>query len=475
VSPQAPEGRAQRAEGERSHQDLSAAPTERRPQAPEGRAQRAEGERSHQDARDGHAQRAAPAAGPLAGLYAGTLDCVHCGLCLPACPTYRETGRETSSPRGRVYLMRAVAEGRLPLAGTLAEEAYLCLGCRACETACPSGVRFGHLLEETRAAVEAAGLRSGPAKRLERFALRHVVPHPARLRRAVGALALAQRLGLDRAARAVLPGRLAEALALAPRVPPRAARALPPWRVEPAGTHRGRVVLFTGCVMPELFGDVHHATVRVLARNGFEVLVPRTQRCCGALHAHAGEAEQARALLRANLAAFAGLRADAIVVNSAGCGAALREAGDWLPGEGDALARRVRDPLELLDEAGLRPPAGRLALRVCYDDPCHLVHGQRVREAPRRVLRAIPGLELIAHDDPTSCCGAAGIYNLTHPDMASAVLARKLRALAAADPDAVATGNPGCLMQLRAGASRAGLRAEILHPITLLDRAYQGA
>lgn len=417
--------------------------------------------------------RAGPPDGPLAALYEGTLDCVHCGLCLPVCPTYRETGRESSSPRGRIHLMRAVAEGRLPLDATLAEEAYLCLGCRACETACPSGVRFGRLVEQARAAVETAGLRAGPAKRLERFALRHVVPDPVRLRRAVGLLALAQRLGLDRAARALLPGRLADALALAPRVPPRAQRERPPWRTEAhGGAPRGRVALFTGCVMSELFGGVHHATVRVLARNGFEVLVPRTQRCCGALHAHAGDPASAHDLLRANLAAFAGLRVDAVVVNSAGCGAALREAGDWLPGLGEALARLVRDPLELLDEAGLRPPEGRLALRVCYDDPCHLVHGQRVREAPRRILRQIPGLELAAHDDPTGCCGAAGIYNLTHPGMAGAVLERKLRALAAARPDVVATGNPGCIMQLRAGAARSGLRAEILHPITLLDRAY---
>jgi glycolate oxidase iron-sulfur subunit len=411
--------------------------------------------------------------GPLASVYAGILDCVHCGLCLPACPTYRETGREISSPRGRIHLMRAVAEGRLPLGPALAEEAYLCLGCRACETACPSGVRFGRLLEETRAAVEQAGLRRGLAKRLESFALRRVVPHRAQLRRAVGALGLAQRLRFDRAARAVLPRRLGEALALAPRVPPRAERTPPAWRTPAEGRPRGRVIVFTGCVMTELFGDVHHATVRVLARNGFEVLVPRTQGCCGALHAHAGDGASARALLRANLAAFTGLRADAVVVNSAGCGAALREAGDWLPGEGEPLARLVRDPLEWLDEAGLRPPAGPLELRVCYDDPCHLVHGQRVREAPRRVLRQIPGLELVPHDDPASCCGAAGIYNLTHPAMAGAVLERKLRALAAADPDAITTGNPGCLMQLRAGAARLGLRAELLHPITLLDRAYR--
>lgn len=434
---------------------------------------------------------------PLAAIYQGTLDCVHCGLCLSSCPTYRETGRELSSPRGRIHLMRAVAEGRAALGPTLAEEAYLCLGCRACETACPSGVRFGRLLEETRAAVEHAGLRRGVARRLERFALRQIVPRRGRLRFAVSALALVQRLRLDRAARALLPSRLVAPLALAPRVPERAARRPLPWRIaaeadgEPstqprldrqrgsarrarrAGSARGRVLLFTGCVMPELFGDVHHATARVLAANGFEVVVPRAQGCCGALHVHAGDGGFARSLLRKNVAVFAGLRADAIIVNSAGCGAALREAGDWLPGEGDALARRIRDPLEWLDEVGLRPPPGRVDARVCYDDPCHLVHGQRVREAPRRVLRSVPGLVLVEHEDPASCCGAAGIYNLTHPEMSGAVLDRKLRALAAVDPDLIASGNPGCLMQLRAGAVRLGIRAEVLHPITILDRAYR--
>jgi glycolate oxidase iron-sulfur subunit len=356
----------------------------------------------------------APTAAPLAGLYTGTLDCVHCGLCLPTCPTYRESGRESSSPRGRIYLMRAVAEGRLPLA-ELAEEAYLCLGCRACETACPSGVRFGSLLEETRAEVERAGLRTGLARRLEGLALREVVARPRRLRLLVDLLALAQRLRLDRVARALAPRRVAGALALAPRVPPRRARRPLPERTPACGEARGRVALFVGCVMPELFGDVHAATVRVLARNGFEVRVPRSQGCCGALHAHAGDAEAARELARRNVAAFAELPVDAWVVNSAGCGAALREAGAWLPGTGEGLAASVRDVCEWLDAAGLVPPAGRVAGRVCYDDPCHLVHGQRVREAPRRLLRAVSGLELVAHDDPAACCGAAGIYNLTHP------------------------------------------------------------
>jgi glycolate oxidase iron-sulfur subunit len=410
--------------------------------------------------------------GPLAALHAGTLDCVHCGLCLPTCPTYRETGRETSSPRGRIYLMRATAEGRLPLGDGLAEEAFLCLGCRACETACPSGVRFGRLLEATRAAVEEAGLRRGASRRVERFALRQVVARPGRLRVVVDALAVAQRLGLDRLARALAPRSWADALALAPIVPPRRERRPLPFRLAARPPRRGRVALFTGCVMPELFGAVNAATARVLSANGFDVVVPSGQGCCGALHAHAGDLEAARALLRGNLAAFAGLPVDAVIVNAAGCGAALREAEAWLPGEGGALAASVRDVCEWLDAAGLRPPSGRVEARVCYDDPCHLVHGQRVREAPRRLLAAIPGLELVAHDDPAGCCGAAGTYNLTHPAMSRAVLERKMRALAAADPDVIATGNPGCLMQLRAGATRAGLRAEVVHPVTLLDRAY---
>jgi glycolate oxidase iron-sulfur subunit len=415
---------------------------------------------------------AGDARGPLADLYAGTLDCVHCGLCLPACPTYRETGRESASPRGRIHLMRGVAEGRIPLDAGVADEAYLCLGCRACETACPSGVRFGRLVEGTRAAVEQAGLRAGLAKRVEHFALRQVVPRPRRLRAAIDALWMAQRLGLDRLARAVLPASLRDLADAAPRVPPRRTRVAPPQRVPAHGERRGRVALFVGCVMPELFGDVHAATVRVLARNGFEVVVPRGQGCCGALHAHAGDPDFARELLRRNVAAFGAAGADAIVVNSAGCGAAMREAGHWLPPAGERFASAVRDVCELLDGAGLRAPGGRVEGTVCYDDPCHLVHGQGVRAAPRRLLAKIEGLQLVAHDDPTSCCGAAGIYNLTHAAMSRAVLARKVEALAAADPDWIATGNPGCLMQLRAGAAAAGLRARVVHPIELLDRAY---
>jgi glycolate oxidase iron-sulfur subunit len=405
-------------------------------------------------------------------IYRKSLDCVHCGLCLSACPTYRETGREISSPRGRVYLMRGVAEGSLPLADPMAEEAYLCLGCRACETACPSGVRFGSMIELARAEVDEAGLRTGIGRRLERWALRGLLPHRRRLRLAVDLLAAAQRLGLDRLLLRCLPRAWREVHGLLPPLPPRSSRRPLPERIPAQGRQRGRVGLFAGCIAAELFASVNAATARVLARNGFEVVVPSDQVCCGALHLHAGDPECARSLARRNLAAFAALGVDAVVVNSAGCGAAMREAGDWLPGEAESFAASVRDVSEFLDAQGLLPPEGRIDARVCYDDPCHLVHGQRVEQAPRRLLASIPGLSLVAHDDPTGCCGAAGIYNLTHREMSEAVLERKLRALAAAAPEVIATGNPGCLMQIRSGAARWGLRARVAHPIELLDEAY---
>jgi glycolate oxidase iron-sulfur subunit len=408
----------------------------------------------------------------LEEVYARSLDCVHCGLCLSSCPTYLETGREVSSPRGRIYLMRSAAEGRIPLTGTLADEASLCLGCRACETACPSGVRYGRMLEATRHALADAGARGGARRRLERAALRGLVARPARLRLAFDLLRIAQGLRLDRLAARVLPPALADAVELLPPVPPRRARAPLPVLVPAEGARRGRVGLVSGCVMRELFAGVNRATVRVLARNGFEVVIPADQGCCGALHAHAGDADFAERLARRNVRAFAGV--DVVISNSAGCGAAMREAGVRLPGEGDAFAASVRDVCEFLDAEGLCAPLAPVRARVCYDDPCHLVHGQQVADAPRRLLRSIPGLELVPHDHPEACCGAAGTYNLMEPAMARAVLDRKLTSLAAADPDLVATGNPGCLMQLRAGLARAGLRARVAHPVELLLRSHEG-
>jgi len=405
-------------------------------------------------------------------IYERTLDCVHCGLCLQTCPTYLETGRENSSPRGRIYLLRAVAESRASLGDVISEEAYLCLGCRACETACPSGVKFGSMIELARAEIDRAGLRRGWAFRLERWALRELVANPRRLSFAISLLRAVQVLHLDRFVARLLPKAWRELCALAPRVPPAVERKPLPVFTPALGEKRGRVALFVGCVMPELFGAINAATVRVLSHNGFEVVIPESQGCCGALHAHTGDLDFARELARRNLDAFSSDDFDVVIVNSAGCGAVLREVKEWLGDEGDPLSGRVRDVSEFLDAAGLRPPEGRIESTVCYDDPCHLVHGQRVEAAPRRLLEQIPGIELQVHDDPAGCCGAAGIYNLTHRAMSRAVLDRKMQSLSAADPDYVATGNPGCLMQLRGGVAAAGLRAEVVHPVELLDRAY---
>jgi glycolate oxidase iron-sulfur subunit len=406
-------------------------------------------------------------------IYRRSLDCVHCGLCLQSCPTYLETGRENSSPRGRIYLLRGVAEGKIELSDAVAEEAYLCLDCRACETACPSGVGMGSLIELARAEVEKAGLRPGWKTWLERFALRSLVPDRSRLRAVMSLLRVVQFLKLDRLAAALLPKHLGEAIDLAPRVPARAARARLPEFTPAEGERRGCVGFFEGCVMPELFGAVNAATVRVLSKNGFDVRIPRDQGCCGALHAHSGDREFACGLARENMAAFEVEDIDAIVVNSAGCGAAMREADEWLGESAAGFAGRVRDVSEFLDAVGLREPSGRVDATVCYDDPCHLIHGQGVESAPRRLLAEIPGLELAAHEDAGMCCGAAGIYNLTHPEMSEAILDRKIAALAAAGPDVIASGNPGCLMQLESGARRHGLPARVVHPVVLLDEAYR--
>ncbi len=410
-----------------------------------------------------------------ANVYGQSLDCVHCGLCLNVCPTYRLTGREGSSPRGRVYLMRGIAEGRVEPGPAVADELYFCLGCRTCETACPSGVEYGAMLEHARAALVRTGARRGASSAGERWLLARIVARAGARRTFFTLLRLVQRLGLDRLARPLLPRRLAVAAQAAPRVPPRAERAPLPERTPAEGEQRGTVVVLEGCVMREVFGAVNRATVDVLAREGFEVLAPREQGCCGALQAHAGDLDTARDLARANLAAWRDLGADAVVVNSAGCGAALRDLRHWLAEDELTGLPPVRDVCEWLDEAGLRTPLREVAGRVCYDDPCHLVHGQGVADAPRRLLAAIPGLELVEHDDPAACCGAAGTYGITHPETSQQVLAPKLDALEACAPDTVATGNPGCMMQIEAGLRGRGNAAEVVHPIELLDRASRPA
>lgn len=396
--------------------------------------------------------------------YAKTLDCVHCGLCLPHCPTYQETGRESSSPRGRIWLMRGVAEGAIALDADVVDEMYLCLACRACESACPAGVRYGRLVESMRAEIDARGARSRLTRTLQRLLLRRVVAAPRTLRLVAALLRAYQRSGLQRALRVSRLLRLLPSLRRAEQSLP----ALPdPYRAPRVtaalGEPRGRVGFFAGCLMPEVFGPVNEATLRVLARNGYEVHAPRDQRCCGALHAHSGDAVASVRLHARNRDVFAEL--ETVVVNSAGCGAALLDPDD-------ALSAKVVDVSRFLHRVGLRAPSRALELRVAYDDPCHLLHGQRVAEEPRALLRAIPGVELFDLPGATDCCGAAGIYSLVQPDMSDRLLARKIEAIRATAPQVVASGNPGCLMQLARGVRDAGLDVEVLHPVELLDRAY---
>jgi glycolate oxidase iron-sulfur subunit len=295
----------------------------------------------------------------------------------------------------------------------------------------------------------------------------------------VGLLGVVQRLGLDRLATKILPARLAEMTALLPEIPPAPERKRMPALTSAIGERRGRVALFEGCVMPEFFGRVNEAARLVLSRAGYEVIVPQNQGCCGALQAHSGDLDFARGLAETNLRAFCGSdgevgalgEIDAIIVTSAGCSAAMREAEHWIGEAGGTLANGVRDILEFLDEIDLDLPMTPIAQRICYDDPCHLMHAQGISAGPRRLIEAIPELELIPHANPEACCGAAGIYNLTQPDMSQRVLSPKLDSLIAAGPDLVATANPGCAMQLDSGLAGRGLPMRVVHPIELLEEA----
>jgi glycolate oxidase iron-sulfur subunit len=388
------------------------------------------------------------------------LTCVHCGLCQSACPTYVELGTEADSPRGRIHLMRALEEGRLEPSPEIVRHLDLCLGCRACETACPSGVRYGRLVEAARPFVERhRPLRARVARRLLVRAL--TVPW---LRRVLFAPA---RLAAGR-------GWTNRWLAFAAAVPRRTRRGRLPALLEPDGPARGTAVLVTGCVADELFGDTNHATAGLLRRAGVRVIVPRRQGCCGALALHLGARDRAAALAEELAAVLAGSTADWVVSNAAGCGALLREYDHLLPGNeaAAAVARRARDALELLAEVGLPAASAALPRTVAVHDPCHLAHGQGVRAQVRSLLASIPGVRLVELEDSDTCCGSAGTYNLTEPAMARRLLERKLASVAASGADVVAAANPGCLLQMRAGAASRGMAVEIEHPIDLLARAH---
>ena len=407
----------------------------------------------------------------LAELY----QCVHCGLCLNQCPTYRVTRLEAESPRGRIHLVKAAADGRIELTDRFKEHLQLCLLCRACESACPSGVQYGRIAETAREHIGPPG--SPAAKALLNFVFTQILPHAARLKLAFTLLRLYQRTGLQKFMRLLMPGKLRDLDAMLPLIPSKFFQ--PAANILPAiGPRRARVAMLNGCVMPLLFGDVNDATVRVLRRSGCDVIFPEQQVCCGALNIHNGEQAVAKQMARRNIDAFLEAGVDAIVVNAAGCGAAMKEYDFLLRDDPDYAekAKRfttlVKDAGEFLAGLGLVGPLQPINLTVTYQDPCHLAHGQKIRRQPRELLQAIPGLKLVEMDGSDRCCGSAGIYNLTHAGMSQQLLKEKMQTVGAANADAVVAPNPGCMLQLRYGGQNYGPNLPVYHLIDLLDRAY---
>ena len=443
--------------------------------------------------------------------YSVVQQCMHCGLCLPTCPTYDATKLERNSPRGRISLMRAIADGRLEATTAFAEEMYFCLGCLACMTACPAGVNYAELFEHARAEAEQSGVLNSPKRGLIRgFTLRWLFMDLTRLRWLGLAMRLYQQLGLQTFVRRsgvmkLLPGRLRELEAMTPPIQPQfSAELIDP--VTPAvGPKRYRVAMLTGCAQDLIFSDVNRDTVEVLARNGCEVVTPAEQHCCGSLHAHNGEWELAQQLARKTLDQFPPDQFDAIITNAGGCGSHLKHYAKLLAGEPlyETRARawdlKVKDIHEWLAEIGLEPPKasvggsrGNEAHAGCeiklapshagcdpketiitYHESCHLCHGQKITAQPRQLLRAIPGVKLVELPEASWCCGSAGIYNLTQPEMANELLERKLKHIKTTQASVVATGNPGCLLQLVNGAAQQKLPLRVAHPVTLLAEAYR--
>jgi glycolate oxidase iron-sulfur subunit len=415
--------------------------------------------------------------------------CVRCGMCLEACPTYRELKVEMDSPRGRLQLMRGLVERKIEATPSVLEHLDRCLDCRACETACPSTVHYGEILEKTRTVLQ-PGRASSVIDRFWRwFALRVLLRSRVWqgllfkliwLSQRVGLVAIGQWLGEHR----LLPRRAAEAIAQNVNVPFRSFRdrhegALDRRRnalVFPAkGERRARVALLTGCVADHLFADVNEATVRVLTENGCDVEVPAQEGCCGALHIHNGARDDAKSLARSNVRLIPADDYDALVSNAAGCSAELRHYGALLGGDvaATAFSSKVRDICEFLCELGLRPPrSGATIGRVAYDEPCHLLHAQKISDPPKRILGAIPGVTMVPLEEADACCGGAGIYWLQQPDLSQKIASRKVEAIRRSGAEVVTIGNPGCLLQIRSALRAAGLDVKVVHPIELLARAY---
>ena len=430
----------------------------------------------------------------MAGMTLRTIDyavlqqCMHCGMCLPTCPTYDQTKRERNSPRGRIALMRAVADGVLDVTHEFAEEMSYCLGCLACQTACPAGVNYAELFETARSDIERHDAQGGAARKLWRgVTLGFLFMRPRALRLAGRVLSIYQRSGLEAFARRTgvtrfLPPALRRLEPQTPRIAPKFSNSLISPREIPSGATRYRVALLTGCVQDLVFPDVNRDTADVLLANGCSVDTPPIQPCCGSLHAHNGELEHARVLARRMIDLFPPERYDAIITNAGGCGSHLRRYAPLLrddPAYHERAAvwdRKVRDIQEWLIEIGCRPPQASPfseATTVTYHESCHLVHGQKISREPRALLRLLPGVSLVELPESTWCCGSAGVYAITQPEQAERLLGRKTANIVGTHASWVATANPGCHLQIARGLDAANVRVGVAHPVSLLALAYR--
>ena len=420
--------------------------------------------------------------------YSVVQQCMHCGMCLPTCPTYDATKLERNSPRGRIALMRAIADDKLEPTRTFAEEMYFCLGCLACMTACPAGVNYAELFEHARAEAERVGVLDNPKRSLIRaFTLRWLFMDLSRLQLLGRVMRLYQQLGIQEFIRRsglfhLLPKRLRELEAMTPQIQPKFSADLIAPVTGAKGMRKFRVAMLTGCAQDLIFSDVNRDTVEVLVRNGCEVITPVDQQCCGSLHAHNGEWALAQELARKNIDQFPPDQFDAIITNAAGCGSHLKHYAHLLHDDPRYAKRatlwdeKVKDIHEWLAKIGIETPRGNGAalLKVTYHEACHLCHGQKITAQPREILRAVGNIQLTELPESTWCCGSAGIYNIIQPEMANDLLKRKVKHIQSTGAQIVATGNPGCMLQVLNGCRNAGMDVRIAHPVTLLAEAYRG-
>ncbi len=409
-------------------------------------------------------------------------DCVHCGMCLESCPTYEITGQEQHSPRGRVHLIKSVAEGKLEVNEQFMDPVFACLDCRACTTACPADVDVGGLIEEARGQVRQAMPLTGWKGAVNKLFLKGLFPHQKRLQTVGGLLKFYQKSGLQKVARKtgvmnIMPKHLVEMEAIMPAVNTPVRKVYKDQDVIKAkGESKAEVAFMTGCIMDVMFSDINHATINVLTRNGNDVRIPKKQTCCGALHVHAGDRDTGRKLAKQNIEAFE--ESGKIVINSAGCGCMLKEYKElfkedpeWY-GRAEAFSEKVEDISKYLYDTGYEVPKAEIKTKITYHDACHLAHGQGIREQPRDILLNIPGVEMVHMPNSDRCCGSAGIYNITNPEMAGEVLENKM-ANVPDDVEMISMGNPGCMLQMAMGVKKYGRSQKIVHTVQLLDWAYQ--